>query len=553
MIDLASGIDTLQLDAPISPADADQSVTWKSSKTSVASVSEEGLVTGLMEGTATITATSAGAATVKAVCDVKVTNLAKEIKITGSDTVTGGKVTALNAEVLPEETSDKALSWESSDTGVAVVSSATGVVLAQKTDGVKTATITASAKDGSGVSATWDVTVRPPVQATSLQYGGMDCMDQTVPIDLASGEDSAKLEVVISPGDADQAGTWYSSDQSVATVSQDGLVTGLQEGTAVITVISESDAKMKAGCTVNVAYLAKKISLTGDNVVVGGRETALQSEVLPKETTDKTIIWASSNPEIAAVSDDGVVTAQETEQTKTVTITATAADGSGVSAEWMMAVDPAVEAVSILHNGKDCTLDTLQMDLTSGADTLQLSALISPADADQTVTWRSSDESVVSVSQDGMITGHAKGMVTISATSAGGENDDGSEIRAFCQINVVCLVSKLTVTGPDTLTAGETGTYTATIVPEAAGDVQIGWTLWKLIGLHDNPQTPNEIECDGWELCPESIATAHNDTNTMGQVTVQKDITEIYFLIYQLMTHDGSNIEVCQLITVVPK
>ena len=108
-------------------------------------------MTGLKKGKATITATAVDGSGKKATCEITVANLAKEINITGENTVNAGKKLKLSATVLPEATSNKKIEWTTSDKNIATVEA--GTITAKKVSEETTVTITAAAKDGSGVFA----------------------------------------------------------------------------------------------------------------------------------------------------------------------------------------------------------------------------------------------------------------------------------------------------------------------------------------------------------------------------------------------------------------
>ena len=147
----------------ITPDNAtDKSVTWKSSALGVATVDTNGKVTAVAEGTATITVTTADGGKT-ATCEVTVTQPAETpvtsvtldktrltLDVGGSDTLT--------ATVKPDDATNKAVTWSTSNEKVATVNN--GVVTAV---GAGTATITAVASDGSGKTATCEVTVNGPV------------------------------------------------------------------------------------------------------------------------------------------------------------------------------------------------------------------------------------------------------------------------------------------------------------------------------------------------------------------------------------------------------
>ena len=149
---------TATLTATVTPSNAtDKSVSWKSSNTSVATVSSSGVVTGVKAGSATITVTTNDGGKT-ATCAVTVN--ATTVAVTGvsldktSLSVDVGKTATLTATVTPSNATDKSVSWKSSNTSVATVSSS-GVVTGVKAG---SATITVTTNDG-GKTATCAVTV----------------------------------------------------------------------------------------------------------------------------------------------------------------------------------------------------------------------------------------------------------------------------------------------------------------------------------------------------------------------------------------------------------
>ena len=225
---------TLQLNATVSPSTATRKdITWSSSKSSVASVSSSGLVSAVSEGTTTITATADGK---KGECTVSVVKKAiavSEIKLDKTElTLYEGEEETLTASVLPEDATDKTITWTSSDKSIASVES--GKV---KAVGKGTATITASA---GGKSASCSIVVLRPVSGISLNQSTLE-----LPL-----EKSETLTATVIPSDATLRGeiTWSSSNTQVATIDG-GKVTAVGMGTATISVSLEG---YTAECNVNV-------------------------------------------------------------------------------------------------------------------------------------------------------------------------------------------------------------------------------------------------------------------------------------------------------------
>ena len=153
-----------------------------------------------------------------------------------------GKTLALNATILPADATDKSLTWTTSDDKVATVTES-GEVKAMANG---SATITATAKDGSGVSASCTITVK---QRVTVIY-----RDKTS-LSLEEGQ-SATIVATVTPENAyDKSLTWTSSNESVATVDQSGNVTAKSKGTATIKAKANDGSGINAECPVRVCRI----------------------------------------------------------------------------------------------------------------------------------------------------------------------------------------------------------------------------------------------------------------------------------------------------------
>ncbi len=149
----------------------------------------------------------------------------ESVEITGSERMAVGATQRLTVKVLPENAADPRVSWASSDETVATVD-AEGQVVAVAPG---TVTVTATARDGSGVSGSIEITVEeaPAIPVTEIRLSGRATM--------AEGE-SQRLHVEVLPADAGLAYvTWSSSDERIATVDSEGNVTAVREGKVTIT------------------------------------------------------------------------------------------------------------------------------------------------------------------------------------------------------------------------------------------------------------------------------------------------------------------------------
>ena len=428
-LSLAVG-ETAQLTATVKPDDAtDKNVTWTSSDESVAKV-DNGRVTAVKAGKATITAKCGGKV---AECSVTVTVPTGSVtldKITLSLAI--GETATLTATVKPDNATDKNVTWTSSDESVAKVDN--GRVTA-----VKAGKATITAKCG-GKTAECAVTVTVPVTSITL--------DKTS-LSLALGE-TAQLTATVKPDDAtDKNVTWTSSDESVAKVDN-GRVTAVKAGKVTITAKCGGET---AECAVMVTVPTGSVTLDKTSLELAVGETAqLTATVKPDDATDKNVTWTSSDESVAKV-DNGRVTAVKAGK---ATITAKC---GGKSNECAVTVTVPVSSV---------TLDRTMLSLSIG-ETATLTATVKPDDAtDRNVTWTSSDESVAKV-VNGKVTAQKSGITTITARC-------GSK-SVECIVTVIVPVSSITLDRNDLmLQVGDAATLTATVKPDNATSKNVKWS-----------------------------------------------------------------------------
>lgn len=298
---------TAQLAAAVEPAGSTDKVTWTSSNKSVLTVDAKGLVTAVANGEATITAT-AGNQTDSVT--IAVTTPATSVTISGvpEKPLNVGNTAQLTATVAPEEATDK-VTWTSSDEQVLTVD-ADGKVTAL---GNGEATVTATAGEQTD---TVTITVVTPASGIELD---------TQKLTLYKGDDASKLTATVLPATAsNNAVTWTSSDDSVATVTANGEVSPVGLGTATITATTV-DGGFEATCTVTVGEHVSGIKLDKDVVSLTGVSTSqLVATVSPDGALDKTVMWSTSDASVATVDDNGLVTAVGK---GSATIMATSTDG----------------------------------------------------------------------------------------------------------------------------------------------------------------------------------------------------------------------------------
>ena len=159
-------------------------------------------------------------------------------------------------------------------------------------------------------------------------------LDQTS-LTMNSGT-TAQLSATISPEGAFASITWMSSDENVATVDANGLVTAMAGGNCTITATTSGSQKT-ATCSINVIQMVTSITLSQTTAVLELEASVyLTATVLPANAANKDVVWSSSDEDIAKVSKYGKVTA---EYYGTATITCEAADGSGAKATCKIYID----------------------------------------------------------------------------------------------------------------------------------------------------------------------------------------------------------------------
>ncbi|MBP5204158.1 Ig domain-containing protein [bacterium] len=224
-----------------------------------------------------------------------------------------GSTTNLILVIKPIDLSSSELTWESSNTNVAVVDSK-GVLRAV---GVGTVTITVTTAEGKTATCIVQV-VAESVDAESIELSSDDTTiyvgSSTQIIAKISPENSTNHDLV-----------WSSSDTSIATVDDKGIVTGVKQGTVTITA-KTSDGKVVATITITVEE--EGLVLDADETTIYVDSSAqITAKINQENVTNSDLIWSSSDTSIATVDNNGVVTGVKP---GTVTITAKTSDGKYV-------------------------------------------------------------------------------------------------------------------------------------------------------------------------------------------------------------------------------
>lgn len=413
------------------PKGTASTIEWRSSDNSVATVAD-GKITPMGAGTAVITAATYNGLTAE--CAVTVKPAPTQVQLSASEITLSAKQTAqLNVTLLADGSADcaGAYAYKSSNSSVVSVS-ASGKLTARKAG---TAIVRVQTYDES-VYADCAVTVIPEPKKVRLNASKA----------LMGAGETLQLVPQLAPAGSRADYRFTSSKSSVATVSQDGLVTALQPGTAKITVRTHNGKK--AVCTITVRPAPTAIALSAEALTLGVGEVQSLSASLPGGAYSA-IAWSSSDESVASVS-GGKITANGVG-----TALVTAATSNGLQAACRVTVKPAPTEIVL-------SADSLTLGIKQ---TAQLNANLlanGSADCAGSCTYRSSKPSVVSVSETGKLLAKRAGSATITVVSYDGQ------ISAACTVRVIAAPKKLLLSETRaTIAVGESLDLTVSASPYA--------------------------------------------------------------------------------------
>lgn len=410
--------DTNILAGIFGPEDATTTtISWTTSNKEVVKITDDGLLIGLKQGNAIITATVKDeSGTHTATCKVNVPQ-SLIVDVTGvtlnKSTLTLQKGTreTLVAKVNPSDATNTAVVWTSSNKNVAIVNS-NGRITALSPG---TATITVTTVSG-GETASCQLTVTGP---QTVQPTGINISQTSLTIEKDA---SAQLTATVVPSNVENKTViWNSSNLAVAEVTSNGKVTAIDTGTATITA-STADGKYTAKCTVTVAKPTVRVTgVTINKTAVtleNGSTTQLIAGVTPATADNTKVTWKSDNTDVATVDDSGKVTAVGVGN---ATITVTTEDGN-YSKTCVVYVPEKVPVTGIELSAEELTINK--------GRTEKLKVNVLPKNADNAnYTYEISDESVIALSNTG-IKGIKAGTAKITFTT-----EDGN-YSATCTITV---------------------------------------------------------------------------------------------------------------------
>lgn len=308
-----------------------------------------------------------------------------------------------------------------------------------------------------------NATAIPPVQEIKVVDISLDKTEVIKNVD-----DRFSLIVTIVPVNATNKNViWASSDPSVAVVDTKGNVTAKAEGHAVITATSV-DVNKKASCYITVNKVitsipVSEVKLDRTAEILEIEQTlSLTATVLPNNATNKRVLWESSNPAVAGVDQNGIVTAIA-EGFAAIAAFSEADNKVAFCNLMVRAAPPAKIPVGSI------TLHEESLSLELGEEA-QISAQILPVNAtNQEIIWTSSDDAIATVDEKGLVKAVSSGEVKITATAV-----DGG-LSAVCNLLVKPLVIKENIALSATATSNSESSSTYKAGKSIDGNPDTRW------------------------------------------------------------------------------
>lgn len=228
------------------------------------------------------------------------------------------------------------------------------------------------------------------------------------PTEIRVGE-TATCKASVYPANAEDAAiTWKSSDESVAVINKDGVISAIGIGTANITALTSNGVKSSFAIEVKEIPVAKVVITVQQESITHKESIQLEAVCEPDNATYKDIHWKSNNEDVAYVTDEGALTAVSPGQAEIV------ASHQNVSSSFVITVKEIEPRI--------ITLSTDEERVQVGK-TLDIIVDIRPTDAaNKSVIWTISDEQLASI-DSGVLKGKRSGTVTITATTFNGLED----------------------------------------------------------------------------------------------------------------------------------
>ena len=400
----------LQID--IEPKDAyNQKLKYTINNEEIATIDENGIITPLQDGYVSIEVETTDGSNIFATKSVLISFYATELNIDKNNITFNNKEEreTITATVLPDYTTCKTVEWGSTNESVAKVNN-NGYITPI---GNGECYITCRTIDGSRLYKECKVIV--DFKATELT------LDQT---DITFiYEYGKKISATVGPEyTKNKKVEWTSSNKNIATVDENGLITPISNGKCEIICKTTDGSDIERKCNITVDFKATQISIDRSKIIFTEEKTEkINATVGPEYANNKKIKWISTAEWIATVDENGLVTPQKSNGT--CRIIAMTTDGTDMQVECL---------VSVVYNIDNITLDKEQLVFTD-YNPYTLRVIINPETAKPgTFEWRSNNEEVATVDENGKITPLENGYTTIDCI----EKNTGYMRSCYVEVNI---------------------------------------------------------------------------------------------------------------------
>lgn len=456
--------------------EGDGELVYASGKDAVATISQDGLVTGVSKGKTEVSVSlmrngkrvgNKATATVNVLRAVsKVTLNTTKLSVYEPDdpTVTSllrepteyrvlvmpaGSVATLAATCTPEDASEKKVTFTTTDAGVAKVAG-TSIKAIQRGE---CDLVIASVQDPQ-VTETFRVLVIQPIKTIQINAGDKKvAAGAALQLSFTCQPDNASIPQV----------TWVSKTPAIASVDENGVVTGLKRGNATITATAADGSHATATVNISVTQPVTGISFAQQEVpVIAGRTAMAKVSVAPADATDKTVSWSTSDESIATVRGNGQVVGVKA---GVCTLTATSNSNPEISASTTVVVSQLVTKIENANTADELTLRV--------GESVQTRWNILPEDATVTaLTFRSNSPKIATVDENGVVRAMSRGVVTIVATSK-----DGGKKQGSVKVTVIQPVTGVSIQRARYyIQRGAGGTIRAVVEPKNANNQKVYWS-----------------------------------------------------------------------------
>jgi gliding motility-associated-like protein len=408
--------------------------SWLSSNSSVATVNSSGIVSGVSQGSVTISysvnATAPCTGSSISTLDINVTPAPEAGTLSGNSNLCIGTSTTITSN------GNSGGTWTSSNTSIATVDANGNVNAISNGTAVITYSVTSASCNSSDI-ATYTLNVNSGTDAGTISSTATNiCVGNTATVSTSGTI----------------GGTWASSNTSVATIDANGIVTGISPGTIIITysLTATSCSSLNNTATLSIDVIASPDAgiLSGATSLCVGSTSTITSNGNNGGT------WTSSNLSVATIDANGVVTGVSV---GTITITYSVSSSSCNSSDFstiIIDVTPGANAGNLIGQSTICTGNstTLTSNGNSGG------------------SWISSNPSVATINTAGIVTGISSGtsIITYSVSASGCTSEDTSTIL----ITVNSTPIFLNLTNQTFCSGSLTSTINFNVQPSSA---QISW------------------------------------------------------------------------------